>query len=179
MENMTYIDYLQSSVKQEEGVFIAPNATLLGDITLQQGSSVWYGAVLRADMDSIVVGPHTNIQDLCILHTDPNFPIRIGRENVIGHGAVVHGCTIGDYNLIGIRCTILNGAKIGNGCVIGAGALVTEDMVVPDFSMVVGVPGKVVKQMPEHITEKIRWGAYKYSQEVKKYLAGTAWKDII
>jgi carbonic anhydrase/acetyltransferase-like protein (isoleucine patch superfamily) len=165
-----YLEHLASKVKVGKEVFIAPNATLVGDITLGNNVSVWYGAIMRADMDKIVVGDRTNIQDGVIFHTDPNTPITVGKENVIGHGAIVHGATIGDNNLIGIRATILNRAVIGNGCVIGAHALVTEDMVVPDFSMVLGSPGKVVKQLPATIINVLKKGTDAYMQEALKYL---------
>lgn len=165
-----YLEQLISKVKLGENVFVAPNATLVGNITLGDNVSVWYGAVIRADMDTVIVGDRTNIQDGVIFHTDPNKPIRVGKENIIGHGAIVHGCSIGDNNLIGIRSTILNGAKIGNCCVIAAHALVTEDMEVPDYSMVMGSPGKIVKQLPEEIIEKLKWGAAVYVMESMKYL---------
>lgn len=166
-----YQQYLASKVKMGKDVFIAPNATVVGDITLGDNVSVWYGAIMRADMDKIVIGDRTNIQDGVIFHADPNMPITVGKENVIGHGAIVHGCTIGNNNLIGIRSTILNRAVIGNGCVIGAHALVTEDMVVPDFSMVLGSPGKVVKQLPEAIIDKLKMGTDVYMKEALKYLS--------
>lgn len=165
-----YAEELKAKVKTGKNVFIAPNATLMGDITLGDNVSVWYGAIMRADMDRIIIGDRTNIQDGVIFHTDPNMPITVGKENIIGHGAIVHGCTIGDNNLIGIRSTILNKAKVGNFCVIGAHALVTEDMVVPDFSMVLGSPGKVVKTLPDAVIEKLKWGAAVYVHEALKYL---------
>ena len=165
-----YIEELQSKVKVGKNVFIAPNATLIGNITLGDNCSVWYGAILRADADKIIVGARTNIQDGVIFHTDPGVTISVGQENIIGHGAIIHGCTIGDHNLIGIRATILNGAKVGNCCIIGAHALVTEDMVVPDYSMVLGVPGKVVKTLPAEIIERMKLGAAFYVHEALQYL---------
>ena len=133
-----YIEVLKSKVKVGKDVFIAPNSTLIGDITLGDNCSVWYGAILRADADKIIVGARTNIQDGVLFHTDPGVTITVGEENIIGHGAIIHGCTIGDHNLIGIRATILNGAKVVNCCIIGAHALVTEDMVIPDYSLYSG-----------------------------------------
>lgn len=167
---MGYLEDLQAKVKVDKDVFIAPNATLLGDITLGEQVSVWFGAILRADMDRIIVGDRTNIQDGVIFHTDPGMPITVGKENIIGHGAIVHGCTIGNNNLIGIRSTILNRAKIGNGCIIGAHTLITEDMEIPDYSMVLGCPGKIVKQLPPEVVEKLRWGMSLYVVEAMKYL---------
>ena len=165
-----YIDVLRSRVKVGKDVFIADNATVLGNITLGDNVSIWFGAVMRADMDSIVVGDRTNIQDGVIFHTDPQMPIRVGTDNVIGHGAIVHGCTIGNFNLIGIRATVLNKARIGNGCIIGAHALVTEDMEVPNYSMVLGVPGKIIKQLPEKVIDLLKWGADVYVKEALKYI---------
>jgi len=165
-----YIEVLKSKVKVGKDVFIAPNSTLIGDITLGDNCSVWYGAILRADADKIIVGARTNIQDGVIFHTDPGVTITVGEENIIGHGAIIHGCTIGDHNLIGIRATILNGAKVGNCCIIGAHALVTEDMVIPDYSMVLGVPGKVVKTLPAEIIERMKLGAAFYVHEAMQYL---------
>jgi len=165
-----YAEQLKAQVKIGQNVFIAPNATLMGNITLGDNVSVWYGAIMRADMDKIVVGDRTNIQDGVIFHTDPLKPISVGKENIIGHGAIIHGCTIGDNNLIGIRSTILNKAKIGNCCIIGAHALVTEDMEIPDYSMVLGSPGKIVKQLPDSIIDKLKLGAFVYVQEALKYL---------
>lgn len=165
-----YIDELKSKLKTGKDVFIAPNATLIGDITLGDNASVWYGAILRADSDQIIVGSRTNIQDGVIFHTDPGIAVVVGQENIIGHGAVIHGCTIGDNNLIGIRATILNGAKVGNCCIIGAHALVTEDMFVPDYSMVLGCPGRIVKTLPAEIIERMKQGAAFYVHEALLYL---------
>lgn len=165
-----YQEHLESLVKKGENVFIAPNATLIGRISLADYVSVWYNAVLRSDFDTIEIGEGTNVQDGVIFHTDPGMPIKVGKENIIGHGAIVHGCTIGDHNLIGIRSTILNKAKIGNFCIIGAHALITEGMEIPDFSMVLGSPGKIVKNLPEEITQKLKWGASVYRNEAMRYL---------
>jgi carbonic anhydrase/acetyltransferase-like protein (isoleucine patch superfamily) len=165
-----YEEELKAQVKIGKNVFIAPNATLMGQISLAENVSIWYGAILRADMDSIEIGSRTNVQDGVIMHTDPLKPITIGDENIIGHGAILHGCTIGNNNLIGIRSTVLNTAKIGNCCIIGAHALVTEGMEVPDYSMVLGSPGKIVKQLPESIIDMMKIGAFAYVHEALKYL---------
>jgi carbonic anhydrase/acetyltransferase-like protein (isoleucine patch superfamily) len=165
-----YQQELAAKVKLGKDVFIAPNATVLGDITLGDNVSVWFGAIMRADMDTIIVEEKTNIQDGVIFHTDPGMPIRVGKGNIIGPGAIVHGCTIGDNNLIGIRSTVLNRAKIGNYCIIGAHALVTEDMEVPDFSMVLGSPGKIVKQLPEAVIDLLKYGTDTYVKEAMRYL---------
>ena len=125
--------------------FVAPNATLAGDVVLAAGSSVWYGAVVRGDTGAIRIGKNSNIQDNAVLHTGPGLDVTVGRGTSVGHGAVVHGCTVGDGCLIGMHATILNGAVIGDGCLIAAGALVPENMRVPAGSLVIGVPGKVVR----------------------------------
>ena len=125
--------------------FVADNATLAGDVTLAEESSVWYGAVLRADTGRITVGAGSNVQDNAVLHTGPGLDVTVGRGTSVGHGAVVHGCTVGDGCLIGMHATILNGAVIGDGCLIAAGALVPENMQVPGGSLVIGIPGKVVR----------------------------------
>ena len=125
--------------------FVADNATLAGDVTLAEESSVWYGAVLRADTGRITVDAGSNVQDNAVLHTGPGLDVTVGRGTSVGHGAVVHGCTVGDGCLIGMHATILNGAVIGDGSLIAAGALVPEKMQVPEGSLVIGVPGKVVR----------------------------------
>ena len=165
-----YLNELINRVKKGNNVFIAPSAYVLGNVTLGDDVSVWYGAVLRADFDDIEIGARTNIQEGVLMHVDHGTPIKVGEDNVIGHGAILHGCTIGNYNLIGMRATIMNNAKIGTGCVIGAHALVTENMVVPDYSMVLGSPGKVVKQLPEEVKFGIQAGVEEYINEAKKYL---------
>ena len=165
-----YVEKLKAMLKVGKEVFIAPNATLVGDITLGDNVSVWYGAILRADNEKIIVGDRTNIQDGVIFHTDPGVTITVGEENIIGHGAIIHGCTLGNNNLIGIRSTILNGAKIGNCCIIGAHALVTENMIVPDYSMVLGSPGKIVKTLPPETIDRMKLGAAFYVQEALEYL---------
>lgn len=134
--------------------FIAENATLAGSVTLEQDASVWYGAVLRADTGRIVVGAGSNVQDNAVLHTGPALDIVIGRGVSIGHSAVVHGCTIGDGCLIGMHATVMNGAVLGPGCLIAAGALVPENTVIPAGSLVVGMPGHVLRPVsPEQAAE--------------------------
>ena len=130
-----------------EGCFVAPGATLVGRVTLGEGASVWYGAVLRADGDTIGVGAGSNVQDGCVLHADPGFPVAVGSGVSIGHGAVVHGCTVGDEVLVGMGARVLNGARIGAGSLIAAGAVVLEGTVVPPGSLVAGVPGKVRREL--------------------------------
>ena len=161
---------LLDQVQKEKNVFIAESARVLGNVHLEEGASVWYGAVIRADHDTIRIGKNTNVQDNSVMHVDPGFPIKVGENNVIGHSAILHGCTIGNNNLIGMRATIMNGAVIGNGCIIGAHALVTENTIIPDYSMVLGVPGKVVKTLDPSIVDEINKGVDAYLHEAATYL---------
>ena len=171
---MTYQEKLAAQVVKGNEVFVADTARVLGNVTLEDNVSVWFGAVLRGDNDAITIGARTNIQENSILHVDHGKPIRIGTDNVIGHGAIVHGATIGNFNLIGMGATILNGAVIGDGCIIGANALITERMVVPDGSMVLGSPGKITKTLPvEFVKQGVQLGVDEYVQEAKKYLGVT------
>ena len=126
-------------------VRVAENATIVGKATLAEDVNVWYSAVIRADGAEIVIGARTNIQDAAVLHCDSGSPVHVGKNVVIGHGAIVHSCTVGDNSLIGMHATILNHAVVGRNCIIGAGALVPEGMVIPDNSVAVGVPARVIK----------------------------------
>jgi len=169
-KNNRYLNDLTNRVKKGKNVFIAPGAYVLGNVVLGDHVSVWYNAVLRADFDSIEIGNRTNVQEGVFMHVDAGKPIKIGEDNIIGHGAIVHGCTIGSHNLIGMRATVMNNAIVGNGCIIGAHALVTENMIVPDYSMVLGSPGRIVKQVPEQVKEIIKEGVDEYIKEALKYL---------
>lgn len=131
----------------EKAAFIAENASVLGDVTLESGSSVWYGAVVRGDLDAITVGENSNIQDNVTLHSDTGYPITIGSGVSIGHNAVVHGATIGDDTLVGMNAVILNGAVVGKGCIVGAGALLSGGSHFPDGSLIVGSPAKAVAEV--------------------------------
>ena len=140
---------------QDRGAaFVAPNATVLGDVILEAGSSVWYGAVLRGDDGTLTLGENTNVQDNAVLHCDPGGAVSLGKNVTVGHSALVHGCTVGDGSLIGMHATLLNHCVIGKNCIIGAGALVTQNVEIPDNSLVVGNPGKVKRAVTE---EEIRW----------------------
>lgn len=157
-------------MKKGKDVFVAPNATLIGRVNLGDESSVWFGAVLRADNDVITIGARSNIQDGCIVHVDPGVPVTIGEDVVVGHGAIVHGATVGDNSLIGMRATLLNHVKIGKCCIVGANSLLTEGTEVPDYSVVMGIPGKVVKQLTPEQAEKIKKNAANYVALGKRYL---------
>jgi carbonic anhydrase/acetyltransferase-like protein (isoleucine patch superfamily) len=152
-----------------ESAWIAPTATVVGEVTLGEQSSVWFGAVIRGDCASVSIGARTNVQDLACLHADPGLPCQIGNDVTIGHAAIVHGATVEDEVLIGIRATILNGARIGRGSLIGAAALVTEGTVIPPGSLVLGVPGKVVRQLTDADRERIARGAAHYVAAAAAY----------
>ncbi|QBX36947.1 gamma carbonic anhydrase family protein [Brevundimonas sp. S30B] len=152
--------------------WIAPGATVLGDVTMKPGASVWFGAVVRGDNDPIVIGRDTNIQDGSVLHSDPGQPLIIGDGVTVGHKAMLHSCTIGDNSLIGIGAVILGRAVIGRDCIIGANALITEGKVIPDGSLVMGQPGKVVKTLEPGQIEALRVSAEHYVQNWKRYAAG-------
>ena len=131
--------------RDEGAVFVAANATVLGDVTLGRGVNIWYGAVLRADEGALILGENSNVQDNAVLHCDPGGQVVLGKNVTVGHSAVVHGCTVGDGTLIGMHATLLNHCVIGKNCIIGAGALVPEGMVIPDGSVAVGVTARVIK----------------------------------
>ncbi|CAN5290734.1 gamma carbonic anhydrase family protein [soil metagenome] len=151
--------------------WVAPNAVVLGDVILKRGASVWFGAILRGDTDTLTVGENSNIQDGSVLHADAGVPLVIGRNVTVGHKVMLHGCTIGDNTLIGIGAVVLNGAVIGNNCLIGAGALITENKVIPDGSMVMGQPGKVVKMLEPGQIAALEMSAEHYVQNWKRFAA--------
>ena len=144
---MAFITINGRSPADHGAAFVAENATLAGCVRLAKESSVWYGAVLRADTGCITIGENTNVQDNAVLHTGPGLDVKVGKGVSIGHGAIVHGCTVGDHCLIGMHATLLNHCVVGKNCIIGAGALVPEGMVIPDNSVAVGVPARVIKQV--------------------------------
>jgi len=150
-----------------ESVFVADGARIIGDVTIGEDASVWYNAVIRADNNTVVIGARSNVQDGCVLHESPDAPLTIGSGVGIGHGAVVHGCTIGDDTLIGMGAVILNKAQIGKGCIVGAGTLITGGMTVPDGMLVLGNPGKIVRPVTEKELEKSRKGAEIYVNKAK------------
>ncbi|MET1410970.1 gamma carbonic anhydrase family protein [Roseibium sp. HPY-6] len=166
------LDDRSPSFPASDACWVAPTATLIGDIRLSEEASVWFGAVLRGDNEPVTIGARSNVQDGCVFHTDMGFPLTIGADCTIGHNAILHGCTIHDNALVGMGATILNGAVIGSNCIIGANALVSEGKVIPDNSLVVGVPGKVVKTLAEDAAENIRLSAAGYVRNWKRYKAG-------
>lgn len=158
------------SPRIHEEVFVAPSADIIGDVEIQKGSSVWFGAVIRSDLEKIRIGENTSIQDNCSVHADEGLPTIIGNNVTVGHNAIVHGCQIGDNTVIGMHSTVLNGAKIGKNCLIGAGAVVKENSQIPDNSLVVGVPGKIIRTMDDANGEKQRQNALEYMHLAKEYL---------
>ncbi len=152
--------------------WIAPNATVVGDVTLKSGASIWFGAIVRGDNDPIVIGENTNIQDGSVLHSDPGEPLIIGANVTVGHMAMLHSCEIGDGTLIGIGAVVLGRAVIGRNCLIGANALITEGKVIPDGSLVMGQPGKVVRTLEPGQIAVLEASAEHYVQNWKRYVAG-------
>jgi carbonic anhydrase/acetyltransferase-like protein (isoleucine patch superfamily) len=152
--------------------WIAPNATVLGDVTIGEGASIWYGCVVRGDTDKIRIGAETNIQDLTMVHVDEGVPCTIGARVGVGHRAILHGCTVEDECLIGMGAVVLNRAVIGTGSVVAAGAVVPEGMIVPPGSLVMGVPGRVVRKVDETLKARITGTWKHYVEEAAKHRAG-------
>jgi carbonic anhydrase/acetyltransferase-like protein (isoleucine patch superfamily) len=159
------------NVKVAEGVFVAPGAHVIGKVVMQKNSSVWFNAVVRGDCDVITIGEDSNVQDGSVLHTDFGVPLTIGKGVTIGHKVMLHGCEIGDYSLIGINTVVLNGAKIGKYCVIGANSLITENMQIPDGSLVMGSPAKIIKPIPEQQQKMLEQSAQHYVDNAKRFLS--------
>lgn len=151
--------------------WVAPTATIVGDVILKPGASVWFGAVVRGDNDPITIGRDTNIQDGSVLHSDPGEPLTIGDGVTVGHMVMLHSCEIGDNTLIGIGAVVLGRARIGRNCLIGANALITEGKVIPDNSLVMGQPGKVVRELEPGQIEALKASAAHYVQNWKRYVA--------
>ena len=149
--------------------FVAPNVTVMGNVIVGAQSSLFFGAVLRAEIESVVIGARTNIQDNCILHIDADFPLTVGDDCTIGHGAILPGCTIGDNTLVGMGAIVLNGAVVGRDCIIGAGALIPQGAVIPDGSLVVGTPGKVRRAVTEEEKASSLDTARRYMAEAEEY----------
>ena len=159
-------------------VFVAEAASVIGRVSLGAGVGVWFGAVIRGDGEPIVVGAGTNIQEHAMLHTDPGFPLTIGAGCTVGHGAIVHGCTIGDNSLVGMGATILNGARIGRNSIVGAGALVTEGKSFPDDALILGAPAKAVRDLDAAAAERLRASAAHYVGNARRFAAGLRRVDI-
>ncbi len=154
--------------------WIAPNASVIGTVVLENNASVWFNVVIRGDNEVITIGENSQVQDGAVLHADPGFPCTLGKNVSVGHLAMVHGCTIGDGSLIGIQSVILNGAVIGKNCLIGANALIAEGKVIPEGSLVMGSPGKVVRQLTAEEIARINRTADNYVKRSKRYQANLA-----
>lgn len=155
----------------DESVYIAPSADVVGDVTIGKDSSIWNHATVRGDRAPITIGIGSNVQDNAVLHVENDLPVIVGDFVTIGHSAIVHGCTVGDNTLVGMGAIIMNGAKVGRDCVIGAGAVVTENAVIPDGSLAVGLPAKVIKQVSEEQKKEFKKNALEYVEEAKAYKA--------
>ncbi|MES2618363.1 MAG: gamma carbonic anhydrase family protein [Bacteroidota bacterium] len=154
-----------------KAIFIADTATVIGNVHLGEDVSIWFGAVIRGDGDTITIGDRSNIQDTAVVHVDPGFPTTIGKECIVGHGAIIHGATLANNVLVGMRATIMNGAKIGEFSIIGAGAVVPEGMEIPPYSLVMGLPAKIIKTISEEQKIKIIRNAESYVALSKQYRA--------
>ncbi|WP_187430735.1 Protein YrdA [Roseobacter fucihabitans] len=152
-----------------EDTWVAPDVNLVGKVVLEEGASVWFGTTIRADHEEIRVGRGSNVQENCVFHIDAGYPLRIGENCTIGHKVMLHGCTIGDNSLIGMGATVLNGAQIGKNCLIGAGALITENKVIPDGSLVMGVPGKVVRALDSEAIQGLTRSAVNYQENMRRF----------
>ena len=158
----------------DDTAWVAPDANLIGKVVLEENASVWFGCTLRGDNEEIRVCAGTNVQENVVCHTDMGFPLTIGAGCTIGHKVMLHGCTIGENTLIGMGATILNGAKIGKNCLIGAGALVTEGKEIPDGSLVMGMPAKVVRALDDEAIRRLEASALHYQQNARRYAEGLA-----
>ena len=154
-----------------EGAWVAESATVVGRVALGDHANVWYGAVLRGDNEWITIGERCNVQDGSVLHTDPGFPMTLGKGVTIGHQVMLHGCTIGDGSLIGIQAILMNGARIGRNCIVGAGAVVTEGKTFPDHSLIVGAPARLVRELTPEQVDKLRHNAEHYVENAQRHRA--------
>jgi carbonic anhydrase/acetyltransferase-like protein (isoleucine patch superfamily) len=154
------------------GAWVADSAQVMGNVVLGENASVWFGAVLRGDTETMRIGRNSNVQDLSVLHCDVGCPIEIGENVTVGHQVMLHGCTIGDNSLIGIQAVILNNARIGRNCIVGAGSVVTEGKEFPDNSLILGSPAKVVRTLDEAAVTMVRWSAEHYAENARRFAKG-------
>ena len=171
------LDGVVSKCRDASECWIAPTAVLIGQVRLKRDASVWFGAVLRADDELIEIGERSNVQDNCVFHVDPGYPLTLGDDCTIGHQAMLHGCTIGSNTLIGMCATVLNGARIGRNCLIGANSLIPENKVIPDNSLVMGAPGRVVREIDEAGVRSLTQAAALYVARWRRYARGLASQD--
>ena len=172
------LDGIEPTLVDADTIWIAPDANVVGNIVIGSGVSIWFGSTLRGDNEPITIGDGSNIQENCVLHTDPGYPLVIGRECTVGHKAMLHGCKIGDHSLVGMGATILNGARLGSNCVVGACALVTENKEFPDYSLLMGTPAKVVRTLTEAQAIGFRQAAKHYQQNISRYREGLRVVDL-
>jgi carbonic anhydrase/acetyltransferase-like protein (isoleucine patch superfamily) len=155
-----------------DGAWVADSAQVIGNVVLAENASVWFGAVLRGDSESLTIGRNSNVQDLSMLHADPGCPLTIGENVTVGHQVMLHGCTIGDNSLVGIQAVILNNAKIGRNSIVGAGSVVTEGKEFPDNSLIIGSPAKVVRTLDDAAAAKLGHGAEHYVENGRRFAKG-------
>ena len=158
------------SPKIDPDSWIAPNATVIGEVEIAKGASIWWSCTLRGDTDLLSVGENSNIQDNSVLHTDPGIPLVVGKNVTVGHRVILHGCTVGDNSLIGMGSTLLNGAVIGKNCLIGANTLIPEGKVIPDRSLVVGLPGRIVRELTDEEVAGLQTSADRYVAQWQRYV---------
>ena len=166
---MAVFRFKTHSPQIESNAWIAHDANIIGNVEVEKKASIWFGATLRGDNEKILIDEGSNIQENCVLHTDYDFPLTVGKNCTIGHSVILHGCSIADNTLIGMGSTILNGAKIGNGCLIGAGSLITENKVIPDGSLVMGSPGKVIRELDEEAKKNLVASALHYQERAAEF----------
>lgn len=171
------IDGIAPQTPAEGSYWVAPDAAVIGRVQIGAGVGIWFGSALRGDNEPIVIGPDTNVQELTVMHTDVGYPLTIGAGCTIGHRAILHGCTLGDNVLVGMGAIVLNGAKVGKNSLIGAGALVPEGREIPEGSLVVGMPGKVIRQLTEAQIGLLRESAAHYVANWKRFARGLARVD--
>ncbi len=155
-----------------EDTWVAPGAHVIGRVVLEPGASVWFGAALRGDNEEIRIKAGSNVQENCVFHTDMGYPLTVGRDCTIGHKAILHGCTIGDGSLIGMGAVVLNGAVIGKGCLVGAGALIPEGREIPDGSLVMGMPGKIIRTLDAEAQARLLRSAAQYRDRMRQFRSG-------
>jgi carbonic anhydrase/acetyltransferase-like protein (isoleucine patch superfamily) len=166
------IDGVEPEFPSAGEFWVAPNAVLIGRIRLKRDASIWFGSILRGDNELIEIGERSNIQEACVCHADPGYPLIVGDDCTIGHQVMLHGCIIGSGSLVGMCATILNGAKIGRNCLIGAKALIAENKVIPDNSLVMGAPGRVVRELDEAAIAGVKRGTAQYVQNWRRFAKG-------
>ena len=164
-----FYDLENKKVKNSGENWVAPNAVIIGDVTLEKNSSILFNATLRGDIENIHIGEGSNVQDGSVLHTDPGYPLKIGKNVTIGHMVMLHGCEVGDNSLVGIGAVVLNNVKVGKNCIIGSKSLLTENKIIPDNSLVMGSPGKIIRNVTSEEVKKIHDNAVRYQQNWKKY----------